>query len=482
MSRLPDGLIIVCKRDCPTCTLLAPVYSQLLASTIPVTIYTQDDPTFPTTDAVDDTALEQSFYLRIDTVPTLLRIENGVEQARTVGWQCHEWEAISGVAGLGIDLPAMRPGCGALNVMPGIAEELQVRYGETGMNARQIEVGEYIDEWEYAFEQGWSDGLPVVPPTPARVYRMLQGTKRDPDEVIGLIPPNQNSCTVEKVAINAVMAGCKPEYMPVVLAAIEAALQDDFCMHGVLATTYHVGPVVIVNGPIAKQIGMNSGVNALGQGNRANATIGRALQLIIRNVGGGRPGEVDRAVMGNPGKYTFCFAEREADSPWESLAVERGFSYTDSTVTLFAGDGVRPIMDQLSRTPASLARSFAMALRSVCHPKVAQGSDAILLVCPEHARTFREAGWSKTRLTEELDRLLTTDVAELIRGAGDNAEGIPEALGQSTPNGRITKFRPGGLLIVHVGGTAGMFSAIIGGWPGSGPRGTSPVTQPIRES
>jgi len=479
MSTLPDGLIIVCKRDCPTCTLLTPVYEQLRAAPIPVTIYTQDDPSFPTTAAVDDTALEHSFHLNIDTVPTLIRVENGVEQARTVGWQRSTWEAISGIAGLGTDLPAARPGCGALNVMPGIAEELQVRYGETGMQARQIAIGDYVDEWEYAFEQGWSDGLPVVPPTPARVWRMLQGTNRPPDEVVGVIPPNQNACTVEKVAINAVMAGCKPEYMPVVLAAVEAALQDAFCMHGVLATTYHVGPVVIVNGPITKQIGMNSGINALGQGNRGNATIGRALQLVIRNIGGGRPGEVDRAAMGNPGKYTFCFAEREADSPWESLAVERGFAADDSTVTLFAGDGVHPIMDQLSRTPESLARSFAMALRGVCHPKAAQGSDAILLVCPEHARTFREAGWSKARLIEALTDLLTTDARELIRGAGGNAEGIPEAVAQSIPNGKISKFRPGGLLIVHVGGTAGMFSAIIGGWPGSGPRGSSPVTRAI---
>jgi len=474
-----DGLIIVCKEDCPTCTLLTPVYEQLRGGSLPITIYTQDAPSFPSAEAIDDRALEHSFHLAIETVPTLIRVVNGVEEARTVGWLRSDWEAISGMRELGTDLPAARPGCGARNVMPGIAEDLQVRYGETGMHARRIEVGDYMDEWEYAFEQGWSDGLPIVPPTPARVYRMLQGTSRKADELVGVIPPNQGNCTVEKVAINAVMAGCKPEYMPVVLAAVEAACIDEFCMHGVLATTYHVGPVIIVNGPIAKQIGMNSGVNALGQGNRANATIGRALQLIIRNVGGGRPGEVDRAVMGNPGKYTFCFAEREADSPWESLAAERGIDPTQSTVTLFAGDGLHPIMDQLSRTPESLARSFAMALRSVCHPKAAQGSDAILLVCPEHARTFREAGWSKATLHAALTSLLTTDGRELLRGAGGNAEGIPESALQNSADGQISKFREGGLLLVHVGGSAGMFSALIGGWPGSGPRGSAPVTQVI---
>ncbi|MEZ4865513.1 MAG: thioredoxin family protein [Caldilineaceae bacterium] len=473
----PDGLIIVCKRDCPTCTLLEPVYHQLQAGSLPVTIYTQDDPTFPVADAVDDRALAHSFHLGIETVPTLIRVEGGREQARTVGWQRAQWEAIAGVVNLGPDLPAHRPGCGALNVLPGTAEALQVRYGNTGMTARQIEIDEHVDPMDYCFEQGWSDGLPVVPPTPARVWRMLQGTTRSPAEVVGIIPPNQNSCTVEKVAINAVMAGCKPEYMPVVLAAVEAACMEEFCMHGVLATTYFVGPIVIVNGPIAQRIGMNAGVNALGQGNRANATIGRALQLVIRNVGGGKPGEVDRANLGNPGKYTFCFAEREADSPWVSLAVERGFAPTDSTVTLFAGDGVHAVMDQLSRTPESLARTFAAALRSVCHPKAAQGSDAILIVCPEHARVFREAGWSKARLHRELQELLTVPGSELVRGAQGIAEGIPATLA----DGPVTKFRPGGLMILHVGGTAGMFSAIIGGWPGSGPRGSSPVSRVIGE-
>ena len=144
--------------------------------------------------------------------------------------------------------------------------------------------------------------MPVVPPTPERVLRILDGTRRRPDEVVGLMPPNLISCTIEKIAVNAVMAGCKPEYMPVVLAVVEAALIPQFNLHGILATTNTVGPVVMVNGPVARQIGMNSGGNVFGQGNRAHAAIGRALQLLVRNVGGGVPGEIDRAVFGNPGK------------------------------------------------------------------------------------------------------------------------------------------------------------------------------------
>jgi hypothetical protein len=281
---------------------------------------------------------------------------------------------------------------------------------------------------------------------------------------------------VEKAAINAVLAGCKPEYFPVVLAAIEAALAPDFGLHGVLCTTNFIGPVVMVNGPIARAIGMNSGVNALGQGNRANATIGRALQLVVRNVGGGRPGEIDRATLGNPGKYTFCFAEDEADSQWESFAVEKGFPKDASTVTLFVGDGAAPIVDEISRTPESLARSYAACLRAAHHPKKVIDVAAFLVVTPEHARVFHQAGWSKQRLRSELERLLQIPVAELTRGAGGIEAGILPS-DAPDPNGTIPKFRTGSLNIVRAGGGAGKFSAYISGL---GSITINPVTREVR--
>ena len=472
---MSDSLIVVCKRDCGTCTMLMPVFEQL-SSALDVLIYSQDDPMFPMDTAVYDETLETSFQLGIEIVPTLIRMENGREVGRTVGWNRDEWESLSGIQGLGEGLVSRKPGCGALNVMPGTVELLQIRYGDSGITARQIEVPTLSDDIEACFERGWTDGLPVVPPTPERVLRMLQGIGRGADEVIGIIPPNNVDCTVQKVAINAVMAGCKPEYMPVVLAAVEAACLDAFCMHGLLATTYFSGPIVIVNGPVAQRIGMNSGVNALGQGNRANATIGRALQMVIRNVGGGKPGGMDRAALGNPGKYTFCFAEREEDSPWESLAVERGFAPADSTVTLFAGDGVQGIYDQRSRKPESLAKTFAECLRVVAHPKQVL-ADAILVVSPEHGRVFAEAGWSKARLKKELHQLLLFPGAEMVRRAGGIAEGVPEQFRDSM----VPKFKPDGLHIVHVGGTAGLFSAVIGGWVASGPMGSTAVTVEVKE-
>ena len=231
-------------------------------------------------------------------------------------------------------LPESQPGCGSKSVEPGIPEKLQARYGSVPLTSRKIEFSEWDDPVEQAFERGWTDGLPVVPPTDDRILRMLTGTDRSPDEVIGIIPPNMQECTVEKAAINAVMAGARPEYLRVILATVEAALIPEFALHGLLCTLNFSGPVILVNGPVTRAIGMNWGGNCLGQGNRANATIGRTLQLIVRNVGGGVPGEIDRAVFGNPGKYTYCFAEDETDTDWQPLHVSRGCLPGSDAVTL----------------------------------------------------------------------------------------------------------------------------------------------------
>lgn len=472
---LPDGVVAIVKHDCPTCTLVVPVLAELRAAGVALTIYTQDDPSFPAgLDPVDDRDLVVSWHHDIDTVPTLLEIAGGQELSRTIGWHRERWEALTKTSGIGAGLPETRPGCGSLSVDPTIADQLAVRFTGSRLQSRRIELASLEDEMEAIFDRGWTDGLPVVPPTEARVLKMLEGTTRSPDEVVAIVPPDLVPATVEKIAVNAVMAGCKPEYLPVVIAAVEAACTDEFNIHGVLATTMPVGPVVIVNGPIRKAIGMNSGVNVLGQGNRANLTIGRALQLVIRNVGGGRPGGVDRAAHGNPGKLSFCFPEDEEGSPWEPLSVTRGFAPGTNTVTLFPGEGPRCIVDQLSRDPSSLASTFAVTLRTLHHPKLVIGFDAILVIGPEHSRVFREAGWSKTRVVDEINARLQLPGAEIVRGAGGIAEGVPESFANST----LPKFRPGGLLIVHAGGGAGLFSAIIGGWA-NGAVGSQPTTREI---
>ena len=469
---LDRGLVAVVKKDCPTCRLVEPVLAQL-RSRRGIVILTQDDPAFPAeTDPLYDADLTLSHRLRIEIVPTLLARKGGETKDAAIGWNREQWQRVSGLDSLGLDLPPSRPGCGALNVEPPHIERLAALFAQGG--ARRVELGDQEDDVEACFARGWTDGLPVVPPTPERVERMLAGTCRDRAEVLGLVAPDYGECTVEKIAVNAVMAGCRPEYVPVVLAAVEAALTEEFNWHGLAATTYFAGPIVVVNGPVTSAISMNSKMNVLGQGNRANTTIGRALQLVLRNVGGARPGEVDRATLGNPGKLSFCFAEREDDSPWESLAAERGVPAGTSAVTLFAGEGPRGVVDQLSRNPESLCRSLAAALLSVANQKLVVGFDAMLVVGYEHGNVFRRAGWDKARLRRELDGLLLRSGAELVRGAGDCDEGLPERMAGA----QVPKFRSGGLQLVHAGGNAGLFSAVIGGWV-SGPVGSQPVTRAV---
>ena len=327
---------------------------------------------------------------------------------------------------------------------------------------------------EALYDRGWTDGLPLVPPTEARVLRMLEGTSRAADEVVALVPPNLVECTVEKVAVNSVMAGCRPEYLPVVLTALEAVCTDEFNMHGILATTMGVGPVLVVNGPITAEIGMNSGVNVLGHGNRANATIGRAVQLVVRNVGGGAPGGVDRATHGSMSKLGFCFAEDEVGSPWTTLAEDRGFSRSQDVVTAFCGEGPRIVVDQKSRSADSLVRMLAEGLLASVSPRTVMGMDGLLVVSPEHMARFSDAGWDRQRFMEELGRHLVVEADGILAGTGGIEEGLPPDLAGLT----LPKFRPGGLLVVHAGGPAGLFSAIIGGWL-NGPMGSEPTSREI---
>lgn len=455
-------LIAIVKRDCETCKMVVPVLSEL-RDKYGLTVYSQDDPKFPEElgGARDDTALEESYRYGIEAVPTLIRRVDGTEVARAMGWNQAEWQQLSELQELGSDLPSSRPGCGSRTLDPGMPERLALRYGGLTLNAREIDVPSGVDPIEVAYDRGWSDGLPIVPPTDLRIAQMLSGTTRRHDEIVGAVPPNLIECTVEKVAINAVMAGCRPEYFPVVLAAIEGALKPEFSMHGLLATLWFAGPVLIVNGPITKRIGMNAAGNALGQGNRANSTIGRALQLVVRNVGGGIPGEIDRSVLGNPGKVGFCFAEDESDPDWMPLNLARGAAAGASTVTLFHGDGVHGAHAGLCTNPESLTKALAMSLFSVTHPKLSEWGNAILALCPDHYAIYSSAGLGRrTDIEGMLWEVLKRPGHELIRGAQGTEEGIdPARAGEM-----VNKFHEGGLLVVRAGGKGGGMSGIIGGW------------------
>ncbi|HEX5816846.1 MAG TPA: hypothetical protein VF010_16065 [Methylomirabilota bacterium] len=251
-------------------------------------------------------------------------------------------------------------------------------------------------------ERGWTDGLPIVPPTEARVHAFLAETNRDAREVVGVLPPRQGEATVEKLAVNAVMAGCRPEYFPVILAAIEALADPLFNLDSVQATTHPVAPLLVVNGPIAREIGLNAGYNAFGQGTRANVTIGRAVRLVLMNVGGGLPGAGDRATQGSPAKIAYCVAENEAESPWEPLHVEAGLARDVSTVTVFGCEGPHNIQDHYSNTGLGVLRTVAGAMGQAGSNNLLGRGWPLLSLGPEHAATIARDGYSKRQVKEFL--------------------------------------------------------------------------------
>ncbi len=497
------SLLAFVKEDCPTCVLSMPVIEaarRAYGDALDVWIIGQEsegndrlEQQFGLDDPIlDDSALKVSFAFDLDTVPAIILANaNGNELRNFVGFPKADWldlfrelSSLTGITAPAVDwqsYPELRPGCGSRSVEPEIADRLAAEAENSPLRARKIEIGPSDDPFEFMFDQGLTDGLPVVLPTPERVLRMLAGTRRDPQSVVGIVPPNMAPATVEKIAINAVMAGCKPAYLPVVIAAVEAVCTDEFNMHGVLATTHFPGPVLIVNGPIRDRIGMNYRINALGQGNRANSTIGRALQLVVRNLGGGRPGEVDRAVLGQPGKLSFCFAEYEERSNWEPLHVELGFRKDESVVTVFAGASPTGFVDQLSRGAKSLATSYGLELASAGHPKQYNYGEIVVVVPPEHVDTFAKDGWTKAQVREQIQKATLRPVRELMQDdscAEGLARGQAEKLGLDT---MLPKFRANdNIKLVVAGGEAGKFGVYIQGWV-SGPMGSIITSRRIEE-
>jgi hypothetical protein len=325
------------------------------------------------------------------------------------------------------------------------------------------------DPIEDLYERGVTDGLPVVPPTRARVARAIEASGRAGDELIARVPPNYGRATVEKIAINAVMAGCRPEYLPVVIAAVDAVCDEAFDLHGVSATTNAPAPLIVINGPVRKTLDVNCGAGVFGSGWRANATIGRALRLVCVNVGGARPGVVSMSTLAHPGRYTYCIGEAEEDNPWEPLHVEHGFAPEDSTVAVLAADAPITVFDQRSRTAADLCATVAGTMAVIEHHKMTHWGDTFLVLGPEHARIIAGDGWSKGDVRTFLFARLQRPVRELVPGR-DGGDGLPEHVlrkfsdpeHDDTP---IPKFRaPEHIKIVVAGGSAGRFSAVVPGW------------------
>ena len=340
------------------------------------------------------------------------------------------------------------------------------------------------DAIEEMYARGVTDGLPVVPPTRERVGWMLGGSERAAGELIALVPPNYGRATVEKIAVNAVMAGCRPEYLPVVIAAVEAISDEAFDLHGVAATTHFASPLLIINGPIRKLLDVNSGAGVFGPGWRANATIGRAVRLIMVNIGGATPGGISMSTFGHPGRYTYCIGEHEEASPWPPLHVERGFRPDESAVSVFPGEAPHGVYDHRSRRGFQILASLAASLDATWHYKLTGYGDTLIVLSPEHARTLAEDGWDKPKIRDWLWERLQKPVRALIPD-DECGEGLPERTLAKFPDpGReetlIPKFRkPEHLIVLVAGGTAGRFSAVIPGW--TFPGGSQLVTRKIAQ-
>jgi hypothetical protein len=501
---------VVCflKEDCPTCNEVMPVLDSLhqaLAEDVDFFVagQTQDGnarlaeqhaPSFP---LLDDSSLKVSFAADIDTVPTVMLCDAQGRIERTlVGFVRDEWQQLGAdlAQNLGRDqpelvwdeLPEWRPGCGSLSVDPIISERLRAEAENSPLRARRIEIAIQDDEFEFMFDQGFSDGLPLVPPTPERVIRMLSGTRRDPQEVVAVMPPNMGDATVEKIAINAVMAGCKPEYLPVILTAVEAVCTDEYNIHGVMATTMGASPLMVINGPIRHRLGMNMKLGALGQGSRANATIGRALRLAVRNIGGAKPGGTERSTLGNPGKFTMCFAEWEERNPWSPLHVERGFDQDDSVVTIFSmTSGPTLMVDQDSRSAGQLAGSFGLCLESAFHPKAHYATEVLVVICPEHVDTLMRDGYSKHDIRRRIQEVTARPIRELVAddqsGVGFKAERAAE-MSEEDLSKPLPKFRREEDIHITVAGSeAGKFSGAFHGWA-TGEIGSIAVSKKIEEA
>ncbi|MDF3413226.1 TlpA family protein disulfide reductase [Sulfitobacter sp. M57] len=491
-------LICFVKEDCETCNTAAPVLEALhkaYGHAIDVALVAQSglqNATFAqrhslTMPVLDDTACKAAYDWEIESVPSVFWIdENGEKRAQFEGFIRSDWETLAAdlsthtaLPAVQIDwsgLPAWRPGCGSKHLDPSVFDRLKAEAENSPIRARRIDVASGDDVAEFMFDQGFSDGLPLVPPTPERVMRMLSGTRRNAQDVVATVAPNMGEATVEKIAINAVMAGCKPEYLPVVIAAVEAICTDEFNIHGVTATTMGAAPVMVVNGPIREKIGMNMKLGALGAGNRANATIGRAVRLVVRNIGGASSGGVERSTLGNPMKFTMCFAEYEERAGWPALHVERGFEPEDSVVTVFAmTGGPVHIVDQTSRGPDQIADSLGLGLEGVFSPKMKNlPVDALLVVCPEHIDTLmREGLYSKDRLRERIQAVTATPAAGIRNDAtlALPADGPADTI--------VSKFASTDFIhIVVAGSEAGKFSSAFHGWV-SGETGSLSVSKKI---
>jgi hypothetical protein len=335
-------------------------------------------------------------------------------------------------------------------------------------NAEAIEVPDYHAAVELFFDRGWTDGLAVVPPTEELVEAMVRACGRQPEEELGEIPPVQGIATIEKLAINSVMAGCRPEYFPIILAAVEAMLEPEHNLNGVQTTTHCCVPLLIVNGPLARDLKFNAADGVFGSGFRPNGTVGRALRLILWNLGGNIPGEVDKSTQAHPGKWSFCIAEKEDANPWEPLHAERGIDPGKSAVTVFSCEAPHSVL--CYGTAKQMLATLVSSLTSLGSNNVHAMGETLIVLNPWQARQFHQEGWSKQDLLMHLWQHARASVGHIkaVDALGIVGQFWPKWVDVEDENFLVPiTARPEDIHLVVAGGDT-YFAAVCPGWGGLG--------------
>lgn len=329
--------------------------------------------------------------------------------------------------------------------------------------SERLELRDFEDVQETFLTRSWTDGLPIVPPTELKVREMIAGSGRPASEVLGVVPPRFAEATVENVAVNAVMAGCRPEYMPVLIAGLQAACDPAFRLYSIQATTHPCGVLMIVSGPVVEQLGFNAGFGTFGPGNRANATLGRALRLVLMNVGGALPGRGDQATQGSPAKYSYCIAENEAASPWPPLRTELGFGADESTVTVIAGEAPHNVNDHVCTSGENILHTVASTMTTIGHNNsgcVGTGDVAVVLG-PEHAAQIAGDGFSRADVREFLFRHARNHVGDMRDRAMWKMHEMPDWIDLTDDDAEVPIVGAPEEILVLVAGGAGKHSAFI---------------------
>jgi peroxiredoxin len=498
----PDrkALLVFFETDCPTCQLTLPYLNTLAKDKVQVIALSQDDEastkqfvqqmgiSYPV-ELDRDLTLSRAFNPQ--SVPTLYLLnENGAITQTLIGFDktgLNELAQSLGsppIAPANDGAPGWKPGCGSRHLEPTTDGHPEAASGpllrRVGERASRIIVQDGEDLVEQCFRL-FGDALPVVPPSEARVAAMLKETDLPPQTVIARVPPVYGEATVEKIAANAVMAGCKPEMMRVLLPLVRAVCDEKFNAHGVQATTHFAAPLVLINGPVRNKLGFWSKQNLFSNVVRANSSLGRALQLILLNIGGGRPDGIDMSAQGNSGKFSQCIAENEEENPWEPFHVDRGFKRDESALTLFAAEPPRGVSEHKAQRGDVLLRTICSTLGTVWSYRLCMNSEAMVVLCPEHARTLQRDGFTKHTVRQFLFE--NTGIPLRYYAEPDGGEGTQftasyrEIKIQGEPC--YQKFRsPESIFLVVAGGTAGKFSSVLGSWA-AGPGGSQLVTYPI---